>query len=84
MSCPAVRIACGLALLGFVAGCSYESIRLHERGRCGAMPQSESTRCYSRTQDTQAEYEAKRRKLRESGGKEGERPVDPRYEQWIP
>jgi hypothetical protein len=57
---------------------------MHERGRCGAMPQSESARCYGRTRDTQAEYEAKRKQLKDSGSKGEDKPVDPRYQQWIP
>jgi hypothetical protein len=76
-----VAVCAGCLLLA--AGCTYESIRMHERSRCGAMPQSQSQQCYSRTQDTQAEYNAKRRKLKESGNSDKAAP-DPRYEQWIP
>ena len=48
------------------------------------MPQSESARCYARTQDTKAEYDAKRSKLKQSLEGKPDRPTDPRYEQWIP
>jgi hypothetical protein len=48
------------------------------------MPQSESARCYARTQDTKAEYDAKRSKLKQSLESKPDRPTDPRYEQWIP
>jgi hypothetical protein len=47
------------------------------------MPQTEATRCYSRTQDTKAEYDAKRKQLKADAEK-SRKPVDPRYEQWIP
>ena len=66
------------------SGCTYDSIRLHERQNCGAMVQSESQRCYARTQDTKAEYDAKRSKLKQSPNSTEKKPVDPRYEQWIP
>lgn len=48
------------------------------------MPQTEATHCYSRTQDTKAEYDAKRKKLKEAAEKSSNKPADPRYEQWIP
>jgi hypothetical protein len=57
---------------------------MHERGRCGAMPQSQSQVCYSRTQDTKAEYDVKRQALKESTKKGEDKPVDVRYDKWIP
>jgi hypothetical protein len=77
------RIGIGILCLQSVAGCSFEGIRMHERQRCGAMPESLATQCYRRTQDTKAEYEAKRRQL-EHAVKDAEKRPDPRYEQWIP
>jgi hypothetical protein len=76
-----LALLCVSAVLG---GCSYDSIRMHERSRCGAMPQSQAQSCYSRTQDTKAEYDTKRRALKDSAKKGGEKPVDERYEKWIP
>jgi hypothetical protein len=55
-----------------------------ERRKCGAMPQSEAARCYSRTQDTKSEYDAKREQLKGSVQKPQTKPTDPRYEQWVP
>ena len=79
-----LRTVIALICIQLFAACTYDSIRTHEHQRCGAMPQSESARCYARTQDTKAEYDAKRSKLKESmEGKPGN-PTDPRYEQWIP
>lgn len=72
------------AFLLFLSGCTYESVRMHQRQRCGAMPQSEGSRCYTRTQDTRAEYEAKRAQLKQSLEAGREKTADPRYEQWIP
>lgn len=79
-----IQLAVILVAAGFVTGCSYDSIRMHERSRCGAMPQSQASACYSRTQDTKAEYDAKRRALKESSKDKGGKPVDERYEKWIP
>lgn len=79
------KLAVCLALSSLLVGCSYESIRLHERSRCGAMPQSEAQRCYGRTQDTKAEYDAKRRKAADAASQGDEKkPVDERYDKWIP
>lgn len=79
-----MQLPTGLVLVSLLAGCTYDSIRMHERGRCGAMPQSQAQTCYSRTQDTKAEYDAKRRALKDSAKKGDEKPVDERYENWIP
>jgi hypothetical protein len=78
------RTAICLTLSGLLMACSYDSIRMHERSRCGAMPQSQAQACYGRTQATKAEYDAKRRALRDSAKKGEEKPVDERYDQWIP
>jgi hypothetical protein len=78
------RISACLMLLGLLTGCTYDSIRMHERSRCGAMPQSQSQACYSRTQDTKAEYDAKRQALKDSAKKDDGKPADERYEKWIP
>jgi hypothetical protein len=78
------RLAACLSLSSLLMGCSYDSIRMHERSRCGAMPQSQAQACYGRTQDTKAEYDAKRRPLKNSAKKDEEKPKDARYEQWIP
>jgi hypothetical protein len=77
-------ITIGLFCVVLLSACSYDSVRLNERQKCGAMPQTEATRCYSRTQDTRAEYNAKRKKVKEAAGKPGNKSADPRYEQWIP
>jgi hypothetical protein len=69
-----------------IAACSYNGIRMNERQRCSAMPQSQSESCYSKTRMTKSEYDTERRKVAESrspGGEE-EKPVDPRYKEWIP
>jgi hypothetical protein len=79
-----IRLSTGLLGLLLVAGCSYESIRLHERQRCGAMPESQASQCYGRTRDTRPEYEAKRRQLEQSLKGAEAKPADPRYEDWIP
>jgi hypothetical protein len=70
-----------------LCGCTYEGIRMHERSRCAAMPQSQAERCYQRTRMSRGEYDAEREKLRRS--MESDRPrrdeeLDPRYEKWIP
>ena len=78
------RTAVVLVLSGLLMACSYDSIRMHERSRCGAMPQSQAQACYGRTQDTKAEYDAKRRALKNSAKQGEEKPVDERYDQWIP
>jgi hypothetical protein len=78
------QLAALLITAGLVSGCSYDSIRMHERSRCGAMPQSQAKTCYSRTQDTKAEYDAKRRALKDSTKDKEGKPVDERYEKWIP
>ena len=81
-----IRYAIAIALLGLslLVACSYEGMRMGERQRCGAMPQSEATRCYSRTQDTKSEYDTKRAQLKNSTQQPSAKPTDPRYEQWIP
>jgi hypothetical protein len=79
-----VKLMCCL-LLG-TSACTYNGIRMGERQRCGAMPQSEAERCYSRTSMTKSEYDAERKKLAASNSASGEvkKPVDPRYEEWLP
>ncbi len=57
---------------------------MHERSRCGAMPQSQAQTCYSKTQDTKSEYDAKRRALKDAKKEQDGKPVDERYEKWIP
>ena len=78
------RITICLSLSVLLVGCSYDSIRMHERSRCGAMPQSQAQACYGRTQDTKAEYDAKRRAIKASARTGDEKPVDERYDKWIP
>ncbi len=73
-----------LACVSALTACTYDSVRMHQRQRCGAMPQTEAARCYSRTQDTRAEYDTRRRKLEQSTGGSKEKLEDPRYESWIP
>ena len=73
-----------LAASAALTGCTYDSVRMRERSRCGAMPQTQAQACYSRTQDTKAEFEAKRRALKESNAKQDTKPQDERYEKWIP
>jgi hypothetical protein len=75
----------GLLFLVTIA-CTYDSIRMGERQRCGAMPQSQADRCYSRTSMTKEEYDTERRKAAASKtpGDGEKKPVDPRYEEWIP
>ncbi|MCC6633187.1 MAG: hypothetical protein IT482_14075 [Gammaproteobacteria bacterium] len=82
--CVNARLVMGLLGMLLVAGCSFESIRLHERQRCAAMPQSQASQCYSRTRDTRSEYEAKRRQLEQSLKNPPEKVVDPRFEEWMP
>jgi hypothetical protein len=53
----------GLALLLFLTGCAYDALRSDLRRKCAAMPQSKAEQCYRRTQDTGAEYRAKREEL---------------------
>ena len=79
-----LRALIAMTCIQLLAACTYDGIRMDERQRCGAMPQSESARCYARTQDTKAEYDAKRSKLKQSLESKPDRPTDPRYEQWIP
>jgi len=73
-----------LVAASLLVGCSYDGIRMHERSRCAAMPQSQAQACYGRTQDTKAEYDSKLRALKDSANKSEEKPVDERYENWIP
>ena len=79
-----LRAVIALTCIQLLAACTYDGMRMGERQRCSAMPQSESARCYARTQDTKAEYDAKRSKLKQSLEGKPDRPTDLRYEQWIP
>ena len=79
-----LRTVIAVTGMQLLTACTYDGIRMDERQRCGAMPQSESARCYARTQDTKAEYDAKRSKLKQSLEGKPDKPTDPRYEQWIP
>lgn len=80
----------GMTLLGplilAAAGCSYNGIRMHERQRCGAMPQSSAESCYSRTRMTKEDYDTERRKAAASKSSDGQekKSVDPRYAEWLP
>jgi hypothetical protein len=73
-------------LLLVTAGCSYGSVRMYERAKCDAMPTSQSESCFDKTRMTKEEYDMERRKLAasKSSGGEGEKPVDPRYQEWLP
>lgn len=82
MKAPGVII--GLACLQVLAGCTYDGLRSDLRRRCAVMPQSQAEQCYRRTQDTAAEYKAKREQLKRSVEDPTSKPVDPRYEEWIP
>jgi hypothetical protein len=75
----------GLLFLAITA-CSYDGIRMNERQRCSAVPQSQSERCYNKTRMTKSEYDAERRKATEPTTPDGEKskPVDSRYEDWVP
>ncbi len=77
-----------VTLIGFLflapAACTYDGIRMNERQRCVAMPQSQSERCYGRTSMTKEEYDTERRKAAASKGDGEKKPVDPRYEAWLP
>jgi hypothetical protein len=79
-----MQITACLVSASLLVGCSYNSVRMHERSRCGAMPQSQAQTCYSRTQDTKAEYDSKRRALKDSVKENEKKPVDEQYEKWIP
>ncbi len=84
---PAMKLRNALLVAGvlLLTACTYDTVRMHEQRNCSGMPQSVATRCYARTADTRAEYEAKRRKLKESLAGSAEKPAtDPRYEQWLP
>jgi hypothetical protein len=68
-----------------LAGCTYDTIRMSERQKCGAMPQTQSASCYQRTGQTKAEYTAQRKALkRASVAAEESKPADPRFNEWIP
>jgi hypothetical protein len=76
-----------LVALLLIAGCTYNGARMGQRQDCGAMPQSQAQRCFSRTEMTKQEYDAERRKLERSKEFEAapaDKEVDPRYEKWIP
>jgi hypothetical protein len=75
-------VAAVLALA--VSGCTYDTVRMHERNKCGQMPQSQADACFSRTQMTSSEYDAEREKLKRRAAAPQQKPPDPRYEQWIP
>jgi hypothetical protein len=76
----------GLALLLFLTGCAYDALRSDLRRKCAAMPQSKAEQCYRRTQDTGAEYRAKREELKRSveGKEQAGKAADSRYDEWIP
>lgn len=85
MSLPTLRLT--FAALLFMAGCTYDGVRMAQRQDCSAMPQSQAQRCFSRTGMTKQEYDAERKKLERSKELEAspsEEPLDPRYEKWIP
>lgn len=73
-----------LAAAALLAACTYDSIRMHERHRCDAMPETLAKSCYSRTSDSRADFEAKRRALKDSVKQEDPKPMDERYDRWIP
>lgn len=81
-----LRVPSIVFLLLATAGCSYGSVRMYERAKCSAMPQSQSESCYDKTRMTKEEYDTERRKLAasKSSGGEDEKPVDPRYREWLP
>jgi hypothetical protein len=63
------------------SACTYQGLRMHERSRCTAMPQSQAERCFARTRMTKEEYDTERAKLKrpEDGGRsQKEDEVDPR------
>lgn len=80
------KIVFGSLILALaLAGCTYDTVRMSERQKCGAMPQSQSATCYRRTEQTKSEYNAQRRELkRASAAAEEPKPDDPRYKEWIP
>lgn len=84
----ASHLVAALLGLSLLAGCSFEGIRMGERRRCVAMPQSASERCLQRTAMTKAEYDARRVELKRSleGKDRARREAAPesRYEQWVP
>ena len=86
MAMKLLRLAAGFACLQALSACSYDGLRMVERGRCAAMPQSLGERCYQRTQDTKAEYDDKRAQLKQSLEKDdaAKAPSDPRYDAWLP
>jgi hypothetical protein len=82
----APHIAALISVICALSACTYEGIRMSERRKCAAMPQTQAERCYSRTRMTKAEYETARRKVKAANESDDgkKKPVDPRYEQWIP
>ncbi len=78
------HVCIGLSLVCLFAGCTYDSVRMNERQRCGRMLQTQAERCYARTKDTKAEFEAKRRELKQSLDQPQDKPTDSRYKEWIP
>jgi hypothetical protein len=73
-----------LAAACLLAACTYDTVRMNERHRCARMPETLAKDCFSRTEDSRKEFEAKRRALEESVKKEDGKPADGRYERWIP
>jgi len=63
-------IAVGVIGLMAVSACApldeilFDSVRGHERQKCGQMPQTEAQRCNSRTQDDYESYKKKRNEAR--------------------
>jgi outer membrane biogenesis lipoprotein LolB len=82
---PRLRNAALVAAALLLTACTYDTVRMHAQQDCFGMPQSEATRCQARTAETRAEYETRRRQLKESlDGKAAKPAADPRYEQWLP
>jgi hypothetical protein len=77
------QIATGTVSLLLLSACTYDGLRLQERARCGAMPDSLARNCYARTQTTQAEYATQLRRLPRSADEPAANP-DPRYKEWLP
>jgi hypothetical protein len=73
-----------LASACLLTACTYDSVRMNERHRCAEMPETLAKDCFSRTEDSRKEFEAKRRALEESVKKGETQPPDARYERWIP
>jgi hypothetical protein len=81
------HIVAAMLFVSLLSGCTYDAIRLAERQKCAAMLHSAAQRCYSRTQATHAEYKAAVRKVAADADEtstQAQKPVDPRYGQWLP